>query len=233
MITSEELKRLHPSLQHYVFENVELMQFEGDGKWDIPMMEPTQTTAPKMCRFMDWKQIPDPENYVACFYYDDYKFIQAWRDPDKYIDILNRFKAVTSPDFSLYTDFPRALQLLSHYRRQWVGAYWQYMGIDVIPDVVWGDRDSFDFCFDGIPHNSTVAVSTVGVKRNSDWNGRDGNMFLDGYNEMLQRLEPSTILVYGSLIDGMSGNIMQSPTYYDLNRAKLNERMAEKNGARS
>lgn len=230
MITSEELKRLHPSLQHYVFENVELMQFEGDGKWDIPMMEPTQTTAPKMCRFMDWKQIPDPENYVACFYYDDYKFIQAWRDPDRYLDILNRFKAVSSPNFSLYTDFPRALQLLSCYRRNWVGAYWQYMGIDVIPNVCWGDKESFNFCFDGIPKHSSVTVSTVGIKRDRNWNGKDANMFLDGYNEMLQRLEPTNILVYGSLIDGMEGNVIQFPTYYDLNRAKLNERKVGKYG---
>lgn len=37
----------------------------------------------------------------------------------------------------------------------------------------------------------------------------------------------------GSLIDGMTGNIMQFPTYYDLNRKKLNERQVIKNGARS
>lgn len=228
MISSEELKMKHPSLQHYVFENTEYMQFDGDGKWDIPKMQATQTTAPNMCRFMDWKSIKDPENYIACFYYDDYKFIQAWRNPEKYIDILNRFKAVVSPDFSLYTDFPRALQLISCYRRQWVGAYWQFMGIDVIPDVVWGDKNSFDFCFDGIPERSTVAVSTLGIKRKSDWNGRTGKIFLDGYDEMLKRLNPTNILVYGSLIEGMTGNIIQYPTYYDLNRQKLNERMKYK-----
>lgn len=230
MLTNIELQGLRPASQHYVFENMEIMEFEGDGEWDIPIMEPTQTTAQKICRFCDWKEIPDPENYVANFFYDDYKFIQAWRDPDKYLDILRRFKAVSSPNFSLYTNFPRALQLLSCYRRNWVGAYWQYMGIDVIPNVVWGDKSSYDFCFDGIPHNSTVIISMTSKSKNRDWNGKDGNLFFDGYNEMLKRLEPSTILVYGKPLEGMEGNIISYPTFYDLKRWKLNKMEAEKNG---
>ncbi|MEG0144408.1 MAG: DUF4417 domain-containing protein, partial [Akkermansia sp.] len=30
----------------------------------------------------------------------------------------------------------------------------------------WSVKSSYPFCFDGIPHNATVAVSTVGVKGN-------------------------------------------------------------------
>ena len=133
------------SCQHNVFENQELRQFTADNYYGIPSMYPTQTTGTQMLRFMDWNEVDDPENYIAHFYYDDFKFIQAWRNPDKYVDKLKQFKAVVAPDFSLYTDFPRALQILSCYRRQWCGAYWQSLGLDVIPDVVWGDKQSFDY----------------------------------------------------------------------------------------
>ena len=219
-----------PSCQHNVFENQDRMQFACRGFYGIPEMRPTQTTGDKMLRFMDWKEVDDPENYIAHFYYDDYKFISAWREPDKYLDRLRQFKAVVSPDFSLYTDFPRALQILSCYRRQWCGAFWQYEGIDVIPDVVWGDKESFEYCFDGIPRHSTVAVSTVGVKRDEEWNNEKNDLFKAGFDEMMNRLEPTTILFYGDMIEGLEGNIIRIPSYYEQKRDYLNEKKRIKDG---
>ena len=220
-----------PSCQHNVFENQERAQFPCVGFYGIPVMKPTKTTGDKMLRFMDWKEVEDRENYIAHFYYDDYKFMAAWRDPDKYVELLRQFKAVVSPDFSLYTDFPRALQILSCYRRQWCGAYWQSLGIDVIPDVVWGDKDSFKYCFDGIPEGGTVAVSTVGVKNDPTWNNKVDDLFRAGYNEMCKRLSPSTILFYGDMIEGLEGNIIRVPSYYEERRKILNARGKE-NGQR-
>lgn len=211
-----------PSCQHNAFENQDLRQYPSDSFYGMPEMEPTQTAGDKLLRFMDFGDVTDAERkeYIAHFYYDDYKFIAAWRDPKKYLDKLRIFKAVISPDFSLYTDFPRALQILSCYRRQWCGRFWQEEGIDVIPDVVWGDRDSYEYCFDGIPAGGTVAVSTVGVKNNPEWNGKEDTLFLDGYNEMMKRLNPKTVIVYGDLIQGLTGNIIRVPSYYGQHRAK-------------
>lgn len=213
-----------PSCQHNVFENQDFMQFPTNSFYGMPEIKPTHTTGDKMLRFMDWKEIDDPENYIAHFYYDDYKFINAWREPEKYIERLRQFKAVVSPDFSLYTDFPRALQILSCYRRQWCGAYWNTQGIDVIPDVVWGDADSFDYCFDGIPKGSTVAVSTVGVRNDKEWNNAEGDLFKAGYDEMMKRLEPTTVIVYGSMIEGLEGNIINIPSYYQEKFSKKKSR---------
>lgn len=220
----QEVDLRGPSCQHNVFENQDRAQFPCVGFYGIPKMTATKTVGDKMLRFMDWKEIEDPENYIAHFYYDDYKFINAWRDPDIYIDRLRQFKAVVSPDFSLYTDFPRALQILSCYRRQWCGAYWQSLGIDVIPDVVWGDKESFAYCFDGIPKGGTVAVSSVGVKRDNEWNSNSGDLFKAGYDEMMKRIKPKTILFYGDMIDGLDGNIIQIPSYYAQKREILNEK---------
>ena len=219
-----------PPMQHNVFENQERMQIPADNYYGIPSMHPTQTVGVEMLRFMDFLEVENPGDYIAHFYYDDFKFMQAWRNPDKYLDRLRQFKAVISPDFSLYTDFPRALQILSCYRRQWVGAYWQMQGLDVIPDVVWGDKKSFDYCFLGIPEGGTVAVSTVGVAADKYWNGEQGEMFRDGYNEMMKRLSPSTILFYGDMVEGLEGNIIRCPSYYEQKRNLLNkQKEAKKN----
>lgn len=216
-------------LTHNVFENFE-MEYEPNytGKYGIPRMAPTRTTGDKFLRFCDWRGIEDHENYIAHFYYDDFKFIKAWRDPNYYVERLRWFKAIIAPDFSLYTDFPRVLQILACYRRQWVGAYWQSLGLDVIPDVIWGDESSYEFCFDGLPKHSTVAVSSVGVKSDSDWNGKNDNLWLKGYNEMLNRLEPTTILYYGDRMEGMEGNVIQIPSFYAERREMLNEKKRQK-----
>lgn len=227
------------STQHYLshdcFENFEYcleFQPEYEGKYDIPVMEPCYLDVSeddRLLRFCDWKSVNDPENYITHFYYDDYKFIQAWRKPEKYLDRLSRFKAVIAPEFSLYTDFPKTLQILSCYRRQWLAAYWQYNGIEVIPCVLWGDEDSYDFCFDGIPCNGVVSVSTVGIKRKPNWNGRQYDLFKRGYDEMLIRIAPDTILWNGPMVDGIdSDRVIKLPSYYDERRPYLDELKAVK-----
>ena len=75
-----------------------------------------------------------------------------------------------------------------------------------------------------------MAVSSVGVKRDNEWNNKNGDMFKAGYDEMLKRLEPTTILFYGDMIDGLEGNIIQIPSYYAQKREILNERKKAKNG---
>lgn len=219
------------SLQHNVFENQERMQFPSDNYYGIPTLMPTRTTGDKFLRFCDWRECDNPEEYIAHFYYDDYKFMAAWREPDKYLDLLKKFKAVVCPDFSSYTDFPIVLQILGAYRRNWCGAYWQYQGIDVIPDVQWGNEETYKWCFDGIPKNATVAISSVGVTNDPEFNGRVDSLFKRGFDEMIKRLSPSTILWYGDLIDGCQiDNVIHMPSYYATRRQYLNEKQKAKKG---
>ena len=220
----KEESEVRSSLQHNVFENQEVMQFPEENFFGIPSIKATQTCGSQLLRFCDFKDVKDHENYICHFYYDDFKFISAWREPNKYIKKLRKFKAVIAPDFSVYTDFPRALQILACYRRQWCAAYWQSLGIDVIPDVIWGDKKSYDYCFLGLPKNSVVAVSTVGVSNNLEWNGREGDVFRDGYLEMMNRLEPTKVIFYGVMPSGLPGDIIRVPSFYEQRRKMLNEK---------
>ena len=82
-----------------------------------------------------------------------------------------------------------------------MGAYWQDKGKLVIPTISWGDARSFEFCFDGVEKGGTVAIGMIGCKHS-----RIG--FMRGYNEMLKRLYPEKIIVFGTPFPEMKGNIL-------------------------
>ena len=73
----------------------------------------------------------------------------------------------------------------------------QDYGLTVIPTVTWADENSFNFCFDGLPKFSTLSISTIGVKRDSN----AMKIWQAGVNEMLKRLQPMRLIVYGGKIE--------------------------------
>lgn len=134
--------------------------------------------------------------------------------------MLSKFSYVLSPDFSLYTDFPKALQIYNHYRKHWLASYWQENGIKVIPTICWSTQDSFEWCFDGEPTQSCVAISSVGSANSK----AKKKLFLDGYNEMLKRLEPTQIIFYGKVPEECNGNIIHIKQFSEkFIEAKMSE----------
>ena len=127
------------------YENAQRMLFEGAGQYDIPEIEPTQFDNADFIGFNYAKSAKNCKDKAVHFFLDDYQFARVWTDPDRYIPVLQRFKYVLTPDFSLYTDFPKPLQIYNHYRKHWLGAYWQMHGINVIPTICWSDQDSFEW----------------------------------------------------------------------------------------
>lgn len=135
------------------------------------------------------------KRYEKCvhFYLDDYQFERTWNKPDFYTDKLLNFDSVFTPDFSLYLDMPMPLQIFNTYRNRLLGAYWQSRGLEVIPTLSWSDDKSYSFCFEGVESNGVVTVSTVGCGKNL----KVKELFMAGLDEMIHRLEPKAVLVYG------------------------------------
>lgn len=184
------------------YENLNKVMFDGTGIFDVPRLLPTDITADSYIGFNYAKSCKAPQDKGIHFFIDDYQFTRLWMQPDAYLDLLGRFQCVCTPDFSTYTDFPKAIQIYNHYRKHWLGAYWQMHGITVIPTISWSDEASFEWCFDGEPEGGVVAVSSVGTQMNSD----ACRLFLAGYREMLARLKPSTILFYGYVPEECAGD---------------------------
>lgn len=176
--------------------NCEKRIFEGVGAFDFPSLESVEVDLedPQVIGFNYAIGEKHPEDKIVHFYLDDYQFERVWNDAPRYLPILSRFKAVMAPDFSMYTDFPRAVQIFNHYRKMWCAAYWQEHGIKVIPTICWSTPDSFEWCFDGIPKHSLVCISTVGGFGNHEDNK---GAWLEGYEKCLEVLEPSKILLFG------------------------------------
>lgn len=141
------------------------------------------------------------------FFLYDYKFERVWEKPANDIDKLKRYRAVLSPDFSMYREMNPTMQLYNTFRNRWCGAYFASKGIRVIPTVSWGDENTFDFCFRGIPKGSVVAVSTYMVSEHSNRSAQK-EFFLKGYREMLRQIEPTRIVCYNNPFPEMEGNIV-------------------------
>lgn len=65
-------------------------------------------------------------------------------------------------------------------------------GVEVIPTISWSTAASYDFAFAGIAENSTVAVSTVGIRGTLAESG-----YFEGLEAMMDALRPDYVLVYG------------------------------------
>ena len=187
------------------YQNLEDCIFSGVGKYNTPQILPIGSLDVD-----DWISFnyakstkKDKSKCGVNFFLDDYQFERVWNNPNRYRELLKDFKCVLSPDFSLYKDFPKAVQIFNHYRKHWCGRYWQDSGMTVIPTIAWSDKSSYDWCFDGEPENSIAAVSNVGCMRNKE----SRRLFMDGYNEMLIRLQPKKILMFAHIMDDYKGNI--------------------------
>lgn len=194
------------------YENLERRIFDGVGEYGIPQLEPTAFK--DRCDFIGFNfaaSTKDRGNKGVHFFIDDYQFNRLWTNINSYVDMLSQFRYVMTPDFSTYTDFPKAIQIYNHYRKHWVGAYLQEAGIEVIPTISWSTPDSLEWCFDGEPTQSTVAVSSVGATNSKE----KRTLFLAGYNAMMERLHPATVLFYGKVPEGCQGNIVNIPAFHE------------------
>ena len=190
--------------------NLELGLFPLDGPFGIPKLVPAHLNdriswIPFNCVMSDRQR----EAHGVHFFIDDYLFQRAWNDPCRYAHLLSGYQAVMTPDFSMFTDYPVAVQLYNHWRKHQLGAYWQSLGLTVIPSICWSDHDSYAWCFDGEPVGGTVAVSSVGTQKNP----LARTLFLAGYSEMMRCLQPEKIIFFGDVPAGCTGNIEPHEPY--------------------
>lgn len=179
-----------------LLENFDIADLNGSGVYKIPELKCVKEfTAERFGRLIYWNIEKTPANTCLHTYSYDYQFNSVWTKPDMWIERLQAFDSVLSPDFSLYTDMPKALQIYNHYRKHWVAKYWEMHNIKVIPNIAWSTPDSFEWCFEGEPKNSIVAVSSTGALRDKEAK----KLFLMGYEEMHKRLEPIKVIFYGSI----------------------------------
>lgn len=187
----------------------------SSGRYEFPIIKKQEIDVNEI-KFLSYVNTKnnDTENQdkTIHFFTYDWLFDKVYKNPEEEFEKLKQYKYLLSPDFSIFTNMPLALQIESIFKNRWCGAYWQSKGLKVIPTVSWGDEKSFHFCFDGIEEGSVVAVCTY-YRENCE------EEFMLGYNEMLRRIKPSLVICYDEPFKEMKGNIKEFlPTTYEFTK---------------
>ncbi len=179
--------------------------FQTQGKWGIPLVrkQSINTEQIDLIACSDTKHGESEKNRRkgVHFFVDDYRFEGIYNNPQRTLTRYSQYAFLLTPEFSTYANMDLWRQLESTAKNRWVGAYWQSKGLTVIPSICWSTARSFDFCFDGVEKKATVAVGMIGSKRAR-------RAFLYGFDAMLERLDPSVIIVFGTPFPEMRGNLI-------------------------
>lgn len=175
--------------------NSQISIFDSDNFFDFPELSPCLDVS--CLSFMDFDSIrsyrkKDKFLYIPHFFCDDYKFNCIWDNPLRYLDYFKQFKQVVMPDFSLYYDFPVALQIYNKYRNHWLARYWSDNGISVIPNISLSLPVYYDWSILGYPKNSIVAFSDIGISRYSAYS----DIVDESFRFMINSLNPVKVLYF-------------------------------------
>ena len=189
---------------------LESLSFEGD--FDMPVVGNYDDVEAidYLALYSDLQDYHKTENTCVCFYQYDHVFDGVhglynsiiYKDEKRLNKFRERFKDVKyiiAPDYSLFGDFPNALQIFNIYKSR-VCMSWLIANTKakVIPNIRWSFPFTFDYCFDGIMKGSNIAVGVLGQVHNV----ANKKMFLEGLKKAIDRIEPKTIVIYGFVTEG-------------------------------
>jgi hypothetical protein len=169
------------------------------GSWDIPYVESSGIVPNKVISFSKAIKSTDYDSWVMFYEYDT-AFQRFWNNPEKYLPTLKKYKGVVGPDFSLYGDYPLALQIFNTYRSRVLTHWLKCNGVCVIPNVRWSTEYTYQFCFDGLRQKDIVFVGSHGCSKRSG----DKHLFEKGLKEMIKRIDPAVICIYGTVSSNVS-----------------------------
>lgn len=180
--------------------------YETRGKYGIPLVKkqdiPLENISLIACSDTRKNASLESRKSGVHFFVDDYRFDNVYKNPKKSLEKYSQYAFLLTPDFSTYSEMDIWRQIESVAHSRWTGAFWQDNGRKVVATITWSTPSSYEFCFDGVEENSVVAVGMIGSKRNKKG-------FMDGYNEMLRRINPQAVICFGEPFKEMQGNIIK------------------------
>ena len=152
---------------------------------------------------------------LVVFYEPDKNFARILHNPKRYVEPLKKFKYVVGPDFSQKIGMNPFIRFSNSWWNKALTAFFQKMGIIMIPNVSWSSPASYEYAFKGLPKKSVVAINSNGIKGNA------ASLYLwrKGYEEALRVLEPILIIRYGDKLPGEREDI--SFYYENINQKNL------------
>lgn len=165
----------------------------------------------------------DLSDTFICFFSPDKSFERVRRNPRRYLSFFKRTAGIIGFDYSIHSDMPIIKQKAQMNDNLSLTYYYGQNGIPVIPNLRCGIDELFPEFISAIPKNSIVAVGTHGFVKTKperyEW-----YCFLE---TVITRLEPSSIVVYGTLNGKMFdelkslANIVCYDTWSELRRKEV------------
>lgn len=134
---------------------------------------------------------------------DDWRLEHLWRRHKQGLLKIIQSEIVTSPDFSIETNFPAPLVQYQIWRSSSLAQLWMSYGVNVVPVLQWGCSDTFHLCLAGISSESVVAVR--GPQKGTEQEWIRGALFFKEY------LRPSLVIHFGRRLEGVFDNVIFKP----------------------
>ena len=105
------------------------------GKYGLPKLDPVHAYLEDLrpVAFPSAKSEKKPRECVTHFFVMDDTFERVWTNLAQHLDYLQYFAYVCSPDYSVYSDMPLALQVYNVYRNRALAYCMAQNGISIIP----------------------------------------------------------------------------------------------------
>ena len=182
-------------------KNLGTPPFEDDfpvvGKHGFPQLAQTNFLPEKPIRSINYlKSTEDRKNYWFHCFTDDKNFHRIYNVFKDYLELLKQTKGLISADFSLFRDYDEQVLIDNCRANRMIDYAVQQAGIPMIPTAGFAGESSWEWCFDGLPKNSTVAITTNTVR-----DPEAKRLFVGGVNTMIKKIHPTAIVVCGKFPD--------------------------------
>ena len=133
----------------------------------------------------------------ACveFHLADRRIDCVWMHPERYIGQLRKAACVATPDFSVLPRMERADVIHNVSRSLRLGRRFQELGLEVMITAIWAKPDTYDICFEALPRNSVLLVSTVGSMNDA----ASRKILRDGLKTLCERKPQKGFILYGAM----------------------------------
>lgn len=138
-------------------------------------------------------QTSDAAREIVHFFIEDSRFRGVMTKPASAMSSLAEFAAVIGPDVSPYASHTSYMRATSIWFGKAISSFWQEHGLRVIPNVRWLDEGDLDFALCGVPAQSVLAVSTLGV---SSTKARRACL-RRGLEKLVREKSPTKLLIHG------------------------------------
>jgi hypothetical protein len=163
------------------------------GQLRLPQLRPTQSIPHDVISFNERSGVKCPENHWVDFFIDDPLFENFWNHPEMSFKNLKKFEGIVTTDYSMKPELLPGQNIWNCTRNRVMAYYLQSQGFDIVPVATWCDCSDFEWCFDGLPESSSIAVSTNGCLSNP----YSRRVFLQGVEALQDVKNPTHLIVCG------------------------------------